>query len=33
MIARLLAALRLNSETFYCVNCAGHYPASHFPCN
>lgn len=31
-ITQLLAALGLNSTTYYCTNCAGHYPASHFPC-
>lgn len=32
MIRRLLAALGLDSTTSYCINCAGYYPASHFPC-
>lgn len=32
MIARLLARLGVDSRTYYCRNCAGHYPASHFPC-
>lgn len=33
MIRRLLAALGINHTTIYCVNCAGHYPPSHFPCD
>lgn len=33
MIARLLAALGIDSRTYYCINCAGHFPAAHFPCD
>lgn len=32
MIRRLLAALGLDSTTYYCTSCAWYYPASHFPC-
>lgn len=33
MIERLLAILGIDHRTYYCINCASYYPASHFPCD
>jgi hypothetical protein len=33
VIRRLLAVLGIDHTTYYCANCGGHYPASHFPCD
>jgi hypothetical protein len=32
MLSQLLAALGYDHVTYYCENCAGHFPAGHFPC-
>lgn len=33
MIERLLAILGIDHRTWYCKNCGGHFPLSHFPCD